>query len=485
MSPLHLLRPCWVAIALVLAGCDDESKPGRDGGPSAKPDAGAADSGEDAGRDAGADAGSDAGAREDAGPEIDPPLEPTAWRSLFDPTLSEWYRFLPSRGRDDDPDGVFKVEDGVLHVLGIAPPAGDQEFGYLATRSEYNNYRFRIEQKWGTKRFAPRADQKRDSGLLYHMQGGDAVWPQTSEFQIQEGDTGDLFLLGDVGATTSIDPVSGIFKEGGEVRVLRAGAVTKGGTFDSLTDWNELELIAAEREFVHIVNQQVNHRGWALEYKVADSWSALERGKIVLQAEGAEVFYRNAELRSISYPAPPFDAVVLFDGSNLEHWQQSSGEAPRWKIVDGVLEVEPGSGDLQTRESHGDVRLHLEFRLPATADANLPEAQRARSALSVEGRFVLALRDSFGRALSAQTSGAIGEAAPAVNEALPAETWQSLDVVFRAGNAARAGHITAMLNGSEIHRQRALPRGEASGLNLRLSEQGSRVRFRNIWLQQL
>src|SRR6476659_7119322 len=67
------------------------------------------------------DAGSDErDAQADAALELDPELEHTDWQPLFDAELSHWYTFLPSHGRDSDPDGVFEMEDGVLHVLGNA-----------------------------------------------------------------------------------------------------------------------------------------------------------------------------------------------------------------------------------------------------------------------------------------------------------------------------------------------------------------------------
>ncbi|HKP55360.1 MAG TPA: DUF1080 domain-containing protein [Polyangiales bacterium] len=467
----------WPIAVLILCcwGCggDEPSKPK----PSRDPDS--------------ADAGKpDAGEPDASLP--DPQLELSEWRPLFDATLSEWYRFLPSHGRDADPDGVFRMEGSdVLHVLGNAPPAGDQEFGYVATRSDYGNYRFRVEQRWGTTKFAPRQDAVRDSGLLYHMRGDDGVWPQCMEFQVQENDVGDLYLLGDVGATTPVDPMmNGMFQEGGDPRVLRGGAIKKGGTYESLTDWNALELVASEREFIHSVNQVVNHRGWAMEFASGGMWQPLDRGRIVLQAEGAEVFYRNARIRPLAYPPPPADAVVVFDGTNLDAWEHLDHSAPRWKIVDGALEIEPGSDDLLTREQLQDIRLHLEFRLPVAADA--------RTQVYAAGRYGLLLANSYGHPLSRATSGTLVDAPP-VDEALPAEVWQSVDMVFRNARwdetgkvKTRNARITVVYNGSLLYEQLELKNRTANGweelpgnTGLRLRDEGFRVRFRNIWFQRL
>ena len=119
----------------------------------------------------------------------------------------EWYRFLPSTGRNADPVGVFKLVNGQLHVLDIPVTNDFQEFGYVATTRDYSNYHLRLRYRWGDKRFVPRASEKRDSGVLYHVVGPDLIWPRSVECQIQEGDTGDIFLVDGTGATTTVSPV--------------------------------------------------------------------------------------------------------------------------------------------------------------------------------------------------------------------------------------------------------------------------------------
>ena len=77
--------------------------------------------------------------------------------------LTGWYSYSTSSA-DRSPHGVFKVEDGAIHILG-------QDFGYIATEKSYENYTLTVEFKWGEKQFAPRATGKRDSGVLYHSGG--------------------------------------------------------------------------------------------------------------------------------------------------------------------------------------------------------------------------------------------------------------------------------------------------------------------------
>ena len=107
---------------------------------------------------------------------------------LFDgKNLNQFDTFLKSTGLNSDPNHVFTVENGVVHVSGT-------EFGYFITKQDYKNYYLRAEFKWGEGTFAPRQGQARDSGILYNIQGPNKVWPRSIEFQINEGCTGDFWM---------------------------------------------------------------------------------------------------------------------------------------------------------------------------------------------------------------------------------------------------------------------------------------------------
>src|SRR5262249_2871438 len=125
-------------------------------------------------------------------------------------------------------------------------------------------------------------------------------------------------------------------------------------------------------------------------------WSALGHGHLAVQAEGAEAFYRSIEVRPLAYLPPPPDAVVLFDGSSLEAWHGLDGGVAAWNVLDGgALEVVPFSGDIRTNERYGDVRLHLEFQVPATATSEAHE-DRGNSGVYFQGRYEVQILDSFG-----------------------------------------------------------------------------------------
>jgi hypothetical protein len=191
--------------------------------------------------------------------------------SLFNgKDLSGWYTFIPHKDGADpktDPKGVFKVEDGVIHVSG-------EEFGCLTTKNEYENYRLKLEVKWGDKKWPPRLNDRRDSGILVHCVGPDKIWTKSLECQIQEHDFGDFHLVGG----TTIE-VGGKVQKG---RVIKTKDAEKPNG-----EWNTVEVVCEGDKITNIVNGEVVNEG---------SKASETRGKILLQSEGAEVYYRNVEL---------------------------------------------------------------------------------------------------------------------------------------------------------------------------------------------
>ena len=105
--------------------------------------------------------------------------------------------FLKTKGLNNDPEHVFTFENGVIHISGT-------EFGYLITKREFADYYLRAEFKWGDATHPPREGQARDSGILYHIQGENKVWPTSIEYQICEGQTGDFYMT-DGAALTGTD----------------------------------------------------------------------------------------------------------------------------------------------------------------------------------------------------------------------------------------------------------------------------------------
>ena len=121
------------------------------------------------------------------------------WVPLFNGrNLEGWYSYLDSSGRNKDPNGVFKVENGMIHILDVPMSDGKSDNGYLATTQEFSNVRIHVEYKWGTKRAS---EGKRNSGLLYLAVGPDRIYPTSLECQIEETDVGDLWIVNGASVT--------------------------------------------------------------------------------------------------------------------------------------------------------------------------------------------------------------------------------------------------------------------------------------------
>lgn len=99
-----------------------------------------------------------------------------------------------------------------MHVSGA-------EFGYFITEKEYENYYLHVVFRWGEQTHEPRKDKARDSGVLFHVNGEDKVWPHSIEFQMIEGGTGDIIVVGDTRLTVKGETKDkGRFDRFGKVR---------------------------------------------------------------------------------------------------------------------------------------------------------------------------------------------------------------------------------------------------------------------------
>lgn len=197
--------------------------------------------------------------------------------------------FLTAHGLNSDPNGVFKVEDGAVHVSGT-------EMGYIITQQEYTNYYLRAEFKWGEGTFGSRHGVARDSGILYNIQGPDKVWPRSVEFQINEGCTGDFWMT-DGAALTGKDGTRVTGPAGGALKIDRFNK----GPFQNVAGYrdpvNELEKPHGEWNVLELVNRD-GHVWQYVNGKLANEGTDAfpTSGKILFQSEGAELYFRNMTL---------------------------------------------------------------------------------------------------------------------------------------------------------------------------------------------
>ncbi len=209
---------------------------------------------------------------------------------LFDgKNLDQFDIFLKSKGLNADPDHVFAVENGVLHVSG-------KEMGYVITKQSFHDFYLRAEFKWGEGTYAERAGQARDSGILYNIQGAQKVWPRSIEFQIVEGGTGDFWMTDGAALTGA----NGVRVEGPPGSALKIDRIGKGpwknvvGYRDPVGElekphgeWNVLELVTQGNQVRQYVNGKLANVG---------TNPFPDEGKILFQSEGAEVYFRDMKV---------------------------------------------------------------------------------------------------------------------------------------------------------------------------------------------
>ena len=201
------------------------------------------------------------------------------WQNLFEKNnFSGWYSFLQYKGKNNDPDKVFNISNGELHITG-------KEFGYLSTEKLYENFHLILDFKWGKKKWPPReADStKRDNGILFYVPENekDTVWMKSIECQIQEGDVGDFWMID---STT-------IVVNGSRTTPKDYFRVAKTADGEKPTgEWNHVEIIADRGHIIYLVN--------GIKVNEADSPS-VTKGKIVIQSEGAEIYLKNIRIAEL------------------------------------------------------------------------------------------------------------------------------------------------------------------------------------------
>ncbi len=213
-------------------------------------------------------------------------------------------------GLNNDPKKVFNFVKGkknkhTVHITG-------EIYGALTSKQEYENYHLKLKVKWGEKKWAPRINSKRDSGLLYHCTGPFRhfwdVWMRCQELQIQETDMGDYYAIGGAMSDVPIKKTK-INKVVKKVYAID-GKLHHGGAkraFDNEKkhgEWNTIELLTYNGTSLHIVNGKVVMALFNSRYNVKGKdkdkgTQPLTRGRIQIQSEGAEVFYKEIKIKSI------------------------------------------------------------------------------------------------------------------------------------------------------------------------------------------
>jgi len=304
------------------------------------------------------------------------------WRSLFNGRDFEgWDKYLAYEiggekpyGWNRDPKNVFTVTevDGkpAIHVSG-------EIFGSLTTKEEFENFHLRLQFKWGERRWVPRARVARDTGILYcgvgkvHHSTG---WLTAVENNIMEKGTGQWW-----GVNGSIIDTEGewitkknelfvpykreseaerniVYRPGGPRITAKAGnGITPEIDVEEVFgNWNTVEVIFWAGNCIHILNEHVNLIATSPRYIESDKVIPMRRGKIQLQSEAAEAFFRNIEIREIDEVPAEYRARLpslaldeqgfedLLTSETVADWKQCGPGGFTFK--DGVATSQGGMG---------------------------------------------------------------------------------------------------------------------------------------------
>lgn len=206
----------------------------------------------------------------------------------------------------------------------------------------------------------------------------------------------------------------------------------------------------------------------------------------------------------------PSDAVVLFDGNNLDQWVSSkdSTKPAGWNIVNGVMKVNKPAGDIQTKQNFLDYQLHIEWRVPE----NITGSGQARGNSGIflasvyDGGYELQVLDSYNNStyVNGQAGSIYKQYVPLVNPMRPPGEWQVYDVIWTAprfnanGSLQSPARVTVLLNGVLVQNNVSLkgrteyigqpsydPHGAAPIKLQAHGDPSEPISYRNIWVRPL
>lgn len=203
-----------------------------------------------------------------------------------------------------------------------------------------------------------------------------------------------------------------------------------------------------------------------------------------------------------AYITAPSDAIVLFDGTNLNQWigSREKGSAP-WTIQDGAIVVKGGTGDIQTKADFDNFQLHIEWSAPTPG--NEKSQGRGNSGIFLQDRYELQVLDNYQNETygNGQAGSIYKQTPPLVNAMRKPGEWNTYDVIYTAPTFKEDGTyrtppcITVLHNGVVVQNNTAIrgtteyighPQVQAHGkAPIRLQDHGNPVKYRNIWIRPL
>lgn len=219
------------------------------------------------------------------------------------------------------------------------------------------------------------------------------------------------------------------------------------------------------------------------------------------QAKKSEVWEPVPAVISARPGQAPSDAIVLFDGQDLNAWESSKGGEAKWLVNDHAFTVKPGTGDIVSKQSFCDVQLHLEWKTPPEVEG-MKGQERNNSGIFLQQRYEVQILDSYDNKTypNGQAGSIYKQSIPLVNPLHPPGEWQSYDIIFNApafadGKLIKPAYITVLINGVLVQNHTEIlgktewiggPSYEEHGCApLQLQDHSNPVSFRNMWVREI
>jgi hypothetical protein len=199
-------------------------------------------------------------------------------------------------------------------------------------------------------------------------------------------------------------------------------------------------------------------------------------------------------------PTPaPSDAIVLFDGTNLDQWQHADGKPAQWTPegkAGSFMTCKPGSGAIFTKQKFGSAQIHVEFATPDKIEGKGQE--RGNSGVYIQNRYEVQILDSYDNEtyFNGQCGAVYLKHAPLANACRKPGEWQTYDIVFHAakeenGKVVSPARVTVIHNGVLIQDNVEIDGPTGGGQPgtgdgpIHLQDHGNHVRYRNVWIRPL
>jgi len=207
-----------------------------------------------------------------------------------------------------------------------------------------------------------------------------------------------------------------------------------------------------------------------------------------------------------TFSSPPSDAIILFDGKNLDQWVSAQDKsAAKWTVANGIVTVNKAAGDIETKNNFTSYQLHIEWKIPA--DITGTGQERGNSGVFLSGRYEIQVLDNYNNENKTYVNGMAGsiyrEAIPLVNPEKKAGEWNIYDIAYtdpefnEDGSVKSPARVTIFFNGVMVQNNVAITGATSTDKQhvyvkhgpapLRLQAHGDKsapISYRNIWIRE-